>query len=312
MKPCPKTLIFLLILTLCALPGCFKQVASKTSSQIFYDSTPAIDSESDVELAEQASLGFLKMLEGFYLQSPKDKTTLLMLTRSYSGYAFGFTENAVLKNKGKNEADYNKAYERAKLFYGRARKYGLELLNLLPGMSGANDKTLEEFQNGLNKLGKANVEDLFWIGFAWGNYLNYNKDSVEAIAEAPRAEAIMKRVNELSPGYYYGGPDLFLGVYYGSRPPMLGGNPTLSKEYFDKAIQTTEGKNLMASVTKAQFYAVQTQDAPLYTSLLQQVSQADAAALPEIRLLNELAKIRAQILLDRKSYFLAKETTKSP
>lgn len=310
MKSSPKTLIFLLILSIFVLPGCFKQIASKTSTQIFYESIPTIDAESDVEMAEKASFGFIKMLEGFYLQNPKDKITLLMLTRSYAGYAFGFTENEILKNKGKNEAEYNKQYERAKLFYGRARKYGLELLNLLPGMSGANDKTLDEFQNGLNKLGKSSAEDLFWIGFAWGNYLNYNKDSVEAIAEAPRVEAIMNRVNALEPGYYYGGPDLFLGAYYGSRPPLLGGNPKLSKEYFDKAIQFTDGKNLMASVTKAQFYTVQVQDGALYKSLLEQVLQADAAALPEVRLMNELAKIRAKILLDRKSFFFTKENSK--
>jgi hypothetical protein len=307
MQTSPKTLIFLLILTLPVLPGCFKRVASKTSTQIFYESIPTIDAESDVEMAEKASFGFIKMLEGFYLQNPKDKVTLLMLTRSYSGYAFGFTENEILRNKGKNEAEYNKQYERAKLFYGRARKYGLELLNLLPGMSGANDKTLDEFQSGLNKMSKANAEDLFWIAFAWGNYLNYNKDSVEAIAEAPRVEAMMKRVEALSPGFYFGGPNLFLGAYYGSRPPLLGGNPDLSRDYFDKAIAQTEGKNLMASVTKAQFYAVQVQDASLYKSLLEQVLQADAAALPEIRLMNELAKIRAQILLDRKSVFFSKE-----
>ena len=303
MRHSSKALILLLIFALPSLPACFKQVATKASTQIFYDSLPTIDAESDVEMAEKSSFGFIKMLEGFYRQNPKDKTTLLLLTRAYSSYTFGFTENEILKNKGINGAEYNKQMERAKLFYDRAHKYGLELLNLLPGMKGANDKTTDEFIKSLQGLGKDQVEKLFWIGFAWGNYLNYNKDSVEAIAEAPRAEAIMNRINELQPGYYYGGPDMFLGAYYGSRPTLLGGNPPLAKEHFDKAIQSTDGKNLMASVMKAQYYAVQTQDEALFKSLLEQVTQADAAAMPEIRLMNELAKIRAQILLDRKSLF---------
>lgn len=304
-----KTLILLLILSLAGLPGCFKRVASKTSTQIFYESIPTIDAESDVDMARQASFAFIKMLEGFYLQNPKDKITLLMLTRSYSGYAFGFTENRILADKGKKNGDYEKAVERAKLFYTRARRYGLELLNLLPGMSGANDKTLDEFQASLDKLGKHQVENLFWIGFAWGNFLNYHKDSVEAIAEMPKVEAIMKRVETLEPGYYFGGPDLFLGAYYGSRPPMLGGNPELSKDYFDKAIAATGGKNLMSSVMEAQYYAVQVQDKALFKRLLEKAEKGDAAALPDIRLMNELAKIRAGILLKRQSVFFTKENS---
>src|SRR5262245_34195281 len=105
MRSTSKALILLLILTLPALPGCFKQIGAKASTQIFYDALPTIDAESDVEMAEKSSFGFIKMLEGFYQQNPKDKLTLLLLTRAYSSYAFGFTENEILKNKGKNEAE---------------------------------------------------------------------------------------------------------------------------------------------------------------------------------------------------------------
>ncbi len=296
--------IFLILFLSFGLSHCgFKKVATKTSAEIFYDAAPTIDSEDDVELAEQASLGFLKMLEGFYLQNPKDKLTLVSLTRSYAGYAYGFTENELLAAKGSNGPEYKKALARANRFYGRAKRYGLELLNLLPGMNDAENSTLDEFQGALNNLGASEVENLFWIGFAWGNYLNFNKDSVEAIATLPRVEAIMKRVIELDSSYYYGGPYLFMGAIYGSRPKLLGGNPPLAKENFEKAIAVTDGKNLMAKVTEAQFYAVQTQDLTLYKNLLNQVLSGDAAALPQIRLMNELAKIRAKILLDKKTLF---------
>ncbi len=309
------SLLILIPLLLSFAAGCgFKKVATKASAQVFYDATPAIDRESDVDLAEQASLSFLKMLEGFYFQNPKDKLVLLLLARSYAGYAFGFTENDLLKYKQTDPAQYQKAYNRAKLFYGRAKDYGLALLEQFPGMRAAIEGSPDDFDKVLQSMGPKETETLFWVAFAWGNHLNFNKDDISAVVQLPKVEAMMKRVLELDADYYYGGPNMFLGAVYGSRPPMLGGNPDLAKQYFEKAIATTQGRNLMAPVTMAQFYAVQVQDVALYQKLLSEVLAADASALPEQRLSNELAKIRAQILLDNKSLFftsLEKKKTKS-
>ncbi len=307
-KPLMKTwkILFTLLLPLTFISACgFKQLATKTTAQIFYDATPSIDSEEDVELAEQASLGFLKMLEGFYLQNPKDKQVLLLLTRSYSGYAFGFTENQILTNRGSNQALYDKAQNRAKLFYTRAKNYGIELLSLNGNFAKGRVSSLDDFQKALKTFTKKDIENLFWTGFAWGNYLNFNKDSVEAIAELPKMEALMNRVMELDENYHFGGPHLFMGAFYGSRPKLLGGDPDKSKLNFDQGIAATDGKYLMGSVNKAQYYAVQVQDLKLYQDLLQGVIDADAAALPEQRLSNELAKLRAKILLDKKSEFFS-------
>jgi len=306
-KNISSPILLFTLLALLAYPSCgFKKVATKTTAEVFYDASPTIDQEADVELAEQASLGFLKMLEGFYIQNPKDKVVLLLLTRSYAGYAYGFTENEILANKGSNPARYKKALARAKRFYKRAKRYGTELLARFHGMEEGLEGSLKEFKDGLDRFAAHEVEYLFWSGFAWGNYLNFHKDSVEALAELPRVEAIMNRVLELNPEYYYGGADLFMGAFYGSRPKLLGGNPSLSKEYFEKAIKITNGKSLIAPVTMAQFYAVQVQDLALYNKLLEGVLVADAAALPDQRLMNELAKIRAEILLNKKSHYFTK------
>jgi hypothetical protein len=304
-----KLVTSLLIALACFASGCgFKKLATKASTQIFYDATPSIDREEDVELAEQASLGFLKMLEGFYLQNSKDPQVLVLLTRSYAGYAYGFTENDILANKGTNQAGFDKAMARAKLFYTRAKDFGIELLSLNPAFARGNAGTLDEFQAALKKFGSRDIEKLFWATFAWGNFLNFNKDSVEAVAELPRIEALAQRILEMDEGYYYGGAHLLLGAIYGGRPKMLGGDPDKSREHFEKAIALNQGKYLMAPVAEAQFYAVQVQDLNLYKKLLGEVLSADAAALPEQRLSNELAKIRAKILLEKQTLFFSQAT----
>ncbi len=310
MKMLKNSAIFLVALLAIPSASCgIKKIATKASTDIFYDATPAIDSESDVDLARDSSLGFLKMLEGFYRQNPKDKKVLLLLTRAYSGFAYGFTENDILASKGSDPVLFEKSNQRAKLFYTRAKDYGTQLLSLNPKFAAAQEGTLEEFQAALKSFGQRDVENLFWVGFSWGNYLNFHKDSPEAIAEMPRIEALMNRVRELEDSYYYGGPDLFLGALYGSRPKLLGGDPDKSKLHFEKAIAVSSGKYLMAPVNEAFYYAVQVQDPALYQRLLEEVVAADAAALPEQRLSNELAKIRAKILLEKKSLFFTQSET---
>ena len=155
----------------------------------------------------------------------------------------------------------------------------------------------------LKGYGKGSVPLLFWTSFSWGGSINLNKDSPEAIIEFPKTEAMMQRVLDLDEYYFYGGPHLFFGVSFGSRPAMFGGNLEKSKEHFDKAINAYQRKFLMALVMYAQVYAVQAQDPQLFDSLLGEVVAADPAAMPEQRLANELAVRRAKWLLEHKSLF---------
>jgi hypothetical protein len=144
---------------------------------------------------------------------------------------------------------------------------------------------------------------LFWTGFSWGGLANFSKDSPDSIVEIPRIEALMKRVKELDDNYYYGGPHLFLGALYASRSKMLGGQPEEAQKEFESAIAESHGKFLMAKVLYAQYYGVQTQNRGLFESSLKEVVAADAAALPEQRLANELAKRRADMLLRKEKMF---------
>ncbi|MCB1213943.1 MAG: hypothetical protein KDK66_00575 [Deltaproteobacteria bacterium] len=279
-----------------------KKTATKITTQVFYDATPSMDEESDVDLASHASLAFLKMLDSFYLQNPKDKTTLLLLTRAYSSYAYGFTENAILE--AQDLTQQKKSKTRAKEFYRRAKKAAMELLDQ-KGLSKARQSSLEAWKKALKGKGKKDLEDLFWIAFAWGNYLNWHKDDIAAIGEIPKVQSLMERVYELDPNYYHGGPSLLLGGFYASRPPMLGGQPKLAKEFFEQALEANQGQHLMAKVAYAQFYAVQTQKRELFNRLLNEVIQGDAEAKKELILSNKLAKIRAKLLLKKADNFFA-------
>ncbi len=280
-----------------------KQTAVNVTAQVMSAGTPALEEEEDVAYANQASLTSLKTLEALQRSNPNDSTTLLLLARSFGSYTFGFVENDILEAKGSNEAFEKLATDRAKRFYGRGKMFGIKLLSKNGAFKKAVSGTLDDFKASLNKMGKKDVPGLFWTAFNWGNLINFSKDSPEAIVELPKVEAMMRRVLELDPTYNFSGPHLFLGAFYASRPPMLGGQPDEAKKEFELAIEQTEGKYYMSKVLYAQFYAVQTQNKGLFESVLKEVSSADPAVMPSQRLANELAIRRAQILLQKEKLF---------
>ena len=119
-----------------------------------------------------------------------------------------------------------------------------------------------------------------------------------AVADLPKVAAAMERLRALDPGFYYGGADLFLGAYYALRPKMLGGDPARAKAHFEAALAASGGRFLTAKLLYAQYYAVAAQDADLFKRLNGEVL-AESPDLPEARLANAVAKLKAKRLLEK-------------
>lgn len=294
--------LFLCLFCLACTP---KKIASDITAQIMAGGAPAFEMDPDAELAETTGITMLKMIESFHYDNPDNKTLSVLLARSYANYAFGFLEWNMLKSRQDetNQELYLLNETRAKRFYDTGKRVSLNVLKKNSSFKNALTKDLDSFKKMLKGYGKGSVPLLFWTAFSWGGSINLNKDSPEAIIEFPKVEAMMQRVLELDEFYFYGGPHLFFGVSFGSRPAMFGGNLEKSKEHFEKAVGAYQRKFLMALVMYAQIYAVQAQDPTLFESLLTEVMGADAAAMPEQRLANELAKKRAQWLMEHKGQF---------
>ncbi len=278
-----------------------KKIASDITSQIFAGGAPVFEAENDVQIAEQSGIPMIKMLESFQYDNPKNKTYLILLSRSYAGYAFGFLEWNMLKYKDVDEAQRSINEQRAKDFYSKGKAFGMQVLTRNTTFEKALKGDIPTFKKALKGFGRSSVSSLYWTAFNWGSWINLNKDSPLAISEFPKAEAMMQRVLELDENYFYAGPHLFIGYSYGARSSMFGGNPALSKEHFEKAMAATKRKFLMALVAYAQSYCVQNQDRTLFDSLLNEVLATPADSLPEQRLANELAHLRARWLLDHES-----------
>jgi len=114
----------------------------------------------------------------------------------------------------------------------------------------------------------------------------------------------MKRALELDEGFYYGGPHLFMGIWFASRPQIAGGNLKKSQDHFLKALDLGQGKFLMGYVYYADFYARKKMDKELFTSTLQKVVETPVEISPDLILVNTVAKHKAKELLNHvEEYF---------
>ncbi|MEK7388935.1 MAG: TRAP transporter TatT component family protein [Elusimicrobiota bacterium] len=267
--------------------GCasFDRIALRSNEVILERGRVAVLDEPDLQLGRDAMASQLKLLDILLASDPASLTLRRLAAESFSGYAFLFVEDA--------------DPQRAKNLYRRGRDHALAALALSPAFRGLPGMTLENLEKALTSASKKDVPELFWAAFAWGGVINASKDDAAELAELPKVAALMKRVYALDPAFHFGGSDLFFGVYYASRPPLLGGNPAKSKTHFDWAHRITKGQYLMAHVLNARWYAVAVQDRALFTQLLTKVLESPAGLLPEARLSDEAAKKKAAALLEK-------------
>lgn len=269
------------------------------------DGSPIVEQESDPYVAEVSGLALLKTLEVFSYHNPGNESYKTLLAKNYANYAFGFLENKLYKYEGVDPERYETTLTRTKDFYTRGRDYGLSVLKKQGGFERALTEDMETFEKAVNKISRNKMAPLFWTAFAWGGIINWSKDDPTAIVELGRVERMMARAAEINNTFFYGGPHLFYGVYYGSRPAMLGGDLEKSKQNFEQAVGLTSERFLFAKVLYAQFYCVQAQDSALFHQLLGEVRQADPNILPEQRLANILAQDRANTLLAQAGRYFA-------
>ena len=277
-------LIFGLFLIANLLTGCSsRRLAVKVTLPLISSQIISMQEERDADFAEKAIPASLKMLEGLAKEDPENIWILQKLAEGFCGYAFSFLED--------NEPD------RASGLYLRGKDYAFRALEIQSNGKVWSGLSLDEWSKRLEEVTPLQQPALFWAGQCWGSWLSLNLDSVEALSGLPRIGGMMNRAVELDPEFYYAGPHLFLGAFYGGRSLMLGGNPDKAKNHFEQALKITEGKYLLISFLYAKIYAVQNQDRNLFKTQLEKVLEASVDVLPEQRLANQIAKRKAAILL---------------
>jgi len=267
---------------------CKKGTIAATAS-LLEDVVKSSYRQSDMRMIREGTPAYLMLLDGMVEAWPDNEQLLIAAAQGYSSFASVFVE------------DQDKEY--AKLLFGKARQYALRSLELR-GLKDPLQRSVDDFKEGLKGLGKKDTPYIFWSATCWASWINLNLDSMEALAELPRVESMMQRVLQIDEGFYYGGPHLFMGIWFASRPKIAGGDLKKAQGHFLKAIELGQGKFLMAYVYYASTYARQALDKELFVSTLQKVLGTPADTSPDLTLLNTVAQKKARELLGRvEEYF---------
>ena len=279
-----RTWIFFFPWFLFLLVACFpnRKLTVVATATLLEGVAKASSQQSDLRVLQEGMPAYLMLIDGMIQSWPDNGQLLIAGAQSYSSFASLFVE------------DQDKEY--ANLLYARGRQYALRSLELR-GLKDPLQKPFDDFMRGLKRLGKKDVPTLFWTATCWASWIRLNLDSMEALSELPRVEAMMKRVLELDEGFHYGGAHLFMGIWYASRPKIAGGNLKKSQEHFLKALDLGKNKFLMAYVYYANHYARKMADKGLFVSTLQKVLETPAETSPDLILVNTVAKRQAKELL---------------
>lgn len=279
-----KSPIVLLLSFLLVISSCYpsKKLTVMATASLVEDVAVASYRQSELEVVRQGMPAYLMLMDGMIEAWPANAQLLLAAAQANGAYASTFLE------------DSDKTTALAVM--AKAKRYALEAFEL-KGFRQPITSSFEEFDQNLQKLDRDSIPYLFWSAACWGNWIRLSLSSMEALAQLPRVEMMMKRALELDEGFYYGGPHLFMGIWYASRPQIAGGDLDKAQYHFRKAMELGQNKFLMTKVYYADLYARKKFDRNLFEAILDEVLQTPADIEPDLTLSNSVAKRKAEELL---------------
>ena len=281
--PMSLTLKFCLTASYMLISGCsMNQLVAQSSRGLIEVGVRSMNQEGDLELARAALPANLKLTESLIIELPKDAGLRIAAAEGFYGYAYGFVEDD--------------SPERASRLYKRGLDHALAGLALVGGGTNLLEASPDEITERVKTLGPDAVPGLFWVASNWAKWIDLNRNDPARIADLPKTARLMQRVLELNPDFYFGGPHLFFGVYYGGRPPMLGGDFVKSAQHFDQAASRGQNRWLLTEVLRAQYLLQQMGDRPAFHARLSAVLATEDSPI-EMSLANEIARAKARRLL---------------
>lgn len=270
--------------------GC-STVTSRLTSRYTGGMLQALYAQPDPELVRQGAPAFMLAMDGLLASSPNDPQLLQAATRAYTAYCQAFLSR-------------DEDRPRAALLYGRAHEYGQRLLCQYKTFARTKAAPQEDYEQALLAFEKRDVPALYAAGSAWLGWILANSDSMQAVAELPKALALMQRVLALDPACENGAGQLLFGIYYAAQPAGAGQDLPRSRAHFEEAIRLGGPGSLLPQVAYCEFYGKATLDETLFRDGLTRLLGQNPEERPELRLLNAVARERArQLLAHAEDYF---------
>ena len=251
--------VFLIIVLSSLSSGCAVLVSNAASS-FSSDLAASVLNQDDPELVRDG-LPTLMLTMDSMIEGSSDNPQLLAAGASlYATYGAVFVSGE----------------ERSMKLTSRARGYGLRAMceTYEPSCVWPN-VTYDEFVAALDGIGSKDADILFSYGLASLAYLRARSSSWDTVAEFPLIQALFDHYLNISGDAANSSVYTYMGIMHSLRPPTLGGEPELAREFFEKAIVESSGHDLNAKLEYAKGYAKLMYERELHDRLLNEVLDAD-------------------------------------
>ena len=269
---------FALLIMIALLSGCASLVGSVTSG-IADRLSSAILNSSDIETVKEAIPAYLVLIDGFLVDGEGDPS--LYLAASQLNGAF-----TALVEEERAQILASKAYDYAQRGACLKQRELCELGQL----------PFKSFETRVDGLSAQAIDPAYQLAVAWTGYIQANSGDMRAIGQLGRVKYLLERVLALDPRWAEGSAQLYMGGLETILPASMGGKPEKGRMHFERAIEYSDGRFLMAKVIYAEQYAKLVFDKELHDRLLTEVVNADPVAL-DLTLINRVAQRRAAVLL---------------
>jgi len=260
--------------------GCSSIMSSATAG-LAESLTNAVLNQNDPETVRQGAPAYLLLIDGLIADNPDNAELLMAGASLYSSYAGAFVDDP----------------ERASRLSRKGRDYGWAAwCEVEKNACEIWSAPYEDFERVVNDMGPREVPVLYSAGAAWASWIRANTDDWSAVADKARVDAMMQRVVALDETYEEGSAFLYLGILATLLPEAMGGKPEQGRVDFERVIELSDEKNLMAKVLLARSYARLVFNRDLHDRLCREVIEADPVA-PGLTLTNTMAQEEARALL---------------
>jgi len=279
--------LLLLIGVTVSITSCGQLIAN-AKKEFAQDVSATILEFDDPETIKRGVPAYLILMSSMIKGDPENPDLLESGAQLYGAYASSFTDT---------EASRKALADRAFSYAGQAICIRDE------NFCDIKTITYSEFKKRLDAVEKVQAESLFVFVSSWAGNIEANSADWNAIAELPKVKAGLQRVLEVDETVSNGNAHLYMAVMESLLPATLGGKPELAKKHFDRAIELSDGKNLMAKVLYAEKYARMKFDRDLHDKLLLEVIESESEPSDHV-LIDTIARQKAEkLFLDGDDYF---------
>lgn len=295
------------VLALAVLGGCdIPKFTVNTTSKVLIRAQAGLQQESDWEMARTAIPGALKTVEGFWIVDPDNPRLIKILMEGYCSYGTGFVEDDWELAGFRGQPDEVKHHSaRATSAFTRCLNYALRTLGprWQKELFADDNKVVADL---IRETPARMRTPMMYAGLALGSIIKHNLSNPEMMARRGVINQIMERVIEIDTKagppknqQFAAMPYLALGMLYTATGRATGGDPEKGKAAFEKALELTDNKFLLARTLMAYQVGKGLNDPKFYFEQLKIVLETPPSVWPEQRLANEIAHRKARRYLSR-------------